>query len=383
MENYGGDTMLETIRRHRQSLHRIPELGFDLPRTQAYVLAQLSGLNARVETVAQSGVLAFFDAGKEETTAFRCDMDALPIPEPRGCPFASEHPGNMHACGHDAHMAVMLAMCAWLSEHVRELPCNALAIFQPAEESGGGARLVVESGALEKYRVARIFAMHVQPGLPAGALASRPGAFMATSSEVRIRLRGQSAHAARAREGRDAMLAGVQAVRAVYDFDRSLPAEMPRLIRLCAFHAGNSTNIVPDQAAIDGTARAFSREDHAKIKAGIEKAVRDACLPCGVEADVAFSAGYPPTVNDEALFERFRAATAGMDFLLLPEPDLTTEDFAFYLERVPGMMFYLGLGTKEPLHSPLFTLDEGALLAGFEAFRRLAMFSDWKGDTIA
>ena len=336
--------MLETIRRHRQSLHRIPELGFDLPRTRAYVLSQLSGLNARVETVAESGVLAFFDAGKEETIAFRCDMDALPIQEPDGCPFASEHPGNMHACGHDAHMAVMLMMCGWLSEHIRELPCNALVIFQPAEESGGGARLVVE---------------------------------------VRIRLRGKSAHAARAREGRDAMFAGAQAVRAVYDFDHSLPAELPRLIRLCAFHAGNSTNIVPDQAAIDGTARAFSREDHAKIKAGITQAVRAACLPYEVEADVEFSIGYPPTVNDSALFSRFRKATAGLDFQLLPEPDLTTEDFSFYLERVPGMMFYLGTGTKEPLHSPLFTLDERALLAGFEAFRRLAMFSDWKGDTIA
>ena len=130
--------MLETIRRHRQSLHRIPELGFDLPRTRAYVLSQLSGLNARVETVAKSGVLAFFDAGKEETTAFRCDMDALPIQEPEGCPFASEHPGRMHACGHDAHMAVMLTMCGWLSGHIRELPCNALVIFQPAEESEGG-----------------------------------------------------------------------------------------------------------------------------------------------------------------------------------------------------------------------------------------------------
>ncbi len=188
------------------------------------MLSQLSGLNARVETVAKSGVLPF------STPARR--RDCLPLRYGRAAhsgagrlPVASEHPGHMHACGHDAHMAVMLTMCGWLSGHIRELPCNALVIFQPAEESDGGARLVVESGALEKYRVARIFAMHVQPGLPEGVLASRPGAFMATSSEVRIRLRGKSAHAARAREGRDAMLAGAQAVRAVYDFDHSLPAE--------------------------------------------------------------------------------------------------------------------------------------------------------------
>ena len=142
--------MLETLRRHRRALHRIPEVGFDLPRTQAYVLAHLEGLGARVKALSPSGVLAWFDAGRAETTAFRCDMDALPIQEAAGCPFASEHPGRMHACGHDAHMATMLAFCEWLSGRVNALPCNALVIFQPAEESGGGARLIVESGALEE-----------------------------------------------------------------------------------------------------------------------------------------------------------------------------------------------------------------------------------------
>ena len=374
--------MLETIRRHRRALHRIPEVGFDLPETQAYVLAQLAPLGTRVQSVAGCGVAAYFDAGREETTAFRCDMDALPIQERTGCPFASEHPGKMHACGHDAHMATMLAFCEWLSQHRGELSCNVLAIFQPAEEVGGGARFVVESGALEEFNVRRIFALHVQPGIPVGTLASRPGAFMATACEAHIRLTGASAHAARARDGRDAMLAGAEAVRAVYAFDASLPADMPRLVRLCSFRAGNSTNIVPDAAELSGTARAFSREDHARIKEGVRSAVYAACAPLGVEAEVSFGEGYPPTVNDEALFERFRAATNGLPFRLLPAPDLTTEDFAFYLERVPGMMFYLGTGSNAPLHSPLFTLDEEALLNGLKAFCRLAMFADWKGDAL-
>ena len=374
--------MLETIRRHRRALHRIPEVGFDLPETQAYVLAQLAPLGARVQSVAGCGVAAYFDAGREETTAFRCDMDALPIQERTGCPFASEHPGKMHACGHDAHMATMLAFCEWLDRHRAELPCNVLAVFQPAEESGGGARFVAESGVLEEYGVKRIFALHVQPGIPAGTLCSRPGAFMSTASEVHIHLTGSSAHAARARDGRDAMLAGAEAVRAVYAFDASLPADMPRLVRLCSFHAGNSTNIVPGAAELSGTARAFSREDHARIKEGIRGAVCAACAPLGVEAEVAFGDGYPPTVNDEALFARFRAAACDLPFRLLPAPDLTTEDFAFYLERVPGMMFYLGTGSNAPLHSPLFTLDEEALVNGLEAFCRLAMFADWKGDAL-
>ena len=372
--------MLEIIRRHRRALHRIPEVGFDLPETQAYVLRQLSSLNAQVKPVAGNGVLAYFDAGLPETTAFRCDMDALPIQEATDLPFASQHPGRMHACGHDAHMATMLAFCEWLSQHRDELSCNVLAIFQPAEEVGGGARFVVESGALEEFNVRRIFALHVQPGIPVGTLASRPGAFMATACEAHIRLTGASAHAARARDGRDAMLAGAEAVRAVYDFDASLPEDMPRLIRLCSFHSGTSTNIVPDLAELSGTVRAFSLEDHARIKAGVESAVQTACAPLGVKAEVSFSEGYPPTINDSGLFARFRAATAGLPFQSLPSPDLTAEDFSFYLQRVPGVMFYLGTGTSEPLHSPLFTLDEAALANGFEAFRRLAVFTDWKGD---
>lgn len=372
--------MLETIRRHRRALHRIPEVGFDLPRTQAYVLSQLSRLGAQVRPVAGHGVLAWFDAGRVEATAFRCDMDALPIQEATGLPFASQHPGSMHACGHDAHMATMLAFCEWLDGHRADLPCNVLAIFQPAEETGGGARFVVESGALEEYGVKRIFALHVQPGIPVGTLASRPGAFMATACEVRIRLTGASAHAARARDGRDAMLAGAEAVRNVYAFDASLPEDMPRLIRLCSFHSGASTNIVPDLAELSGTVRAFSLQDHARIKEGVRRAVCEACAPFGVEAEVSFSEGYPPTINDPGLFERFRAATADLPFQPLPDPDLTAEDFSFYLQRVPGVMFYLGTGESEPLHSPLFTLDEAALVNGFEAFRRLAMFPDWKGD---
>ena len=260
--------MLETIRSHRRALHRIPEVWFDLPESQAYVLRQLSSLNAQVKPVAGNGVLAYFDAGRSETTAFRCDMDALPIQEATDLPFASQHPGRMHACGHDAHMATMLAFCEWLSQHRDELSCNVLAIFQPAEEVGGGARFVVESGALEEFNVRRIFALHVQPGIPVGTLASRPGAFMATACEAHIRLTGASAHAARARDGRDAMLAGAEAVRAVYAFDASLPEDMPRLIRLCSFHSGTSTNIVPDLAELSGTVRAFSLEDHARIKEG-------------------------------------------------------------------------------------------------------------------
>lgn len=376
MEILDVDNSLEALRRHRRALHRIPELGFDLPQTQAYVLSQLAHARARVETVAGSGVLAFFDAGKRDTVAFRCDMDALAVTEPEGCAFASEHPGRMHACGHDAHMSIALCLAEHLSQRAPELPRNVLLIFQPAEETGGGAQRIVESGALERYGVSRIFALHVQPSLPSGALSARAGAMMATSAEVHIRLRGASVHAARFREGRDAMLAGAEAVRGVYAFERSLPPQMPRLIRLCSLHAGTSTNIVPELAELSGTVRAFSAEDHAQVKAGVERAVRAACAPLGVEAEVRFSEGYPPTVNDPALFSLFLRAVDDMDVRPMAEPDLTTEDFSFYQQRVPGLMFFLGVGPGEALHSPRFALDERALVPGLSAFKRLAALKD-------
>jgi len=363
--------MLEALKLHRRALHRIPEIGFDLPKTREYVLSRLRPLGAKLEDAAGGGILAFFDAGREDAVAFRADMDALMIPEPEGCPFRSEHAGNMHACGHDAHMAMLLTFAEWVSENVNRLPHNLLLIFQPAEESGGGALAIAGSGVLERYKVRRIFAAHVYPAVAFGALASRPGPFMATCSEIHARFIGQSAHAAKWREGRDALLAATGFVHALNAFDATL--HMPHLLKICRFRAGSSTNIIPDLAEADGTVRAFNREDFEYLKSEIRRIASEASAPLGVTSEVGFSEPYPPLVNDPNVYVRFREAISGMPYQELPEPDLVSEDFSSYLERVPGMMFYVGLGTGVPLHSPLFHLDEAALVPGVEAFQRLAL----------
>ena len=188
------EDLLTRATRHRRALHRIPEIGFELKKTQDYVLSVLKATDGEIETVSPAGVLAYYDFGKAETLALRADMDALPINEKSGVEFASIHPGCMHACGHDAHMAMLLTA----AEQLRYLdpPTNILLVFQPAEESGCGASVMLGSGAFEKHNVKRIYACHVAPSVPSGVIASRPGALMAMTSELHITVKGKSAHIA-------------------------------------------------------------------------------------------------------------------------------------------------------------------------------------------
>lgn len=364
--------MLENLIADRRALHRIPELQFDLPKTQAYLLNALEGTGAQIEALSPSGVLAFFDAGKPETAAFRADMDALPILEAPERDYASAHPDRMHACGHDGHMAMLLEFARYAGEHVRELPRNLLLIFQPAEEGGGGARIITGSGALETRRVAHIFGLHVAPELPAGALASRPGAFFSKSSEVYATFRGRAAHAANAGEGLDALAAGADFLMRALQMEKAFPPDMPRLLKFGKFEAGTAPNIVAESARLTGTLRAFDNAMFQALQDGLSDAARAVEAEWGVCVDLAYSESYPPLINDAKLFARAAKQLAQFDFRELPEPTMLSEDFSYYLERVPGVFFKLGLGTGIPLHTPEFDLDERALVTGVEAMIELA-----------
>lgn len=373
-----GQELLDELTRYRRDLHRIPELDDDLPRTIAYVRSVLSGLSCDVLEPCKGAVCAFFDLGRAETVAIRADMDALPIDEASGAAFSSEHPGRMHACGHDGHMAMALAAATWVDRVARgadavvragQLPRNVLFVFQPAEETTGGAKRVCESGVFERYRVARIFGMHLWPDLPAGSLASRPGPLLARSSETTITFHGVSSHIAKWRDGRDALGAAARFVVGSKWLSRKLEQDEPFLLRFGHMTAGTVRNAVAGQARVEGSLRVFSDDMFARAQDEVRALAQTAADGEGCTFDLHFSEGYPPVVNDGTLFGE--AAQALPELERVPEPLLIAEDFAFYQRYLPGVFFLLGTGTGIPLHADTFNFDERVLLGGVRAYQQL------------
>lgn len=375
-----GQELLVELTCYRRDLHRIPELDDDLPRTIAYVRSVLSGLSCEVLEPCKGAVCAFFDLGRAETVAIRADMDALPIDEASGAAFSSEHPGRMHACGHDGHMAMALAAATWVDRVVRgaggttkaeQFPRNALFVFQPAEETTGGAKRVCESGVFERYRVTRIFGMHLWPDLPAGSLASRPGPLLARSSEATITFHGVSSHIAKWRDGRDALGAAARFVVGSKWLSRKLEQDEPFLLRFGRMTAGAVRNAVAGQARVEGSLRVFSDNMFARAQDEVRALAQTAADEEGCTFDLHFSEGYPPVVNDGTLFGE--AAQALPELERVPEPLLIAEDFAFYQRSLPGVFFLLGTGTGIPLHADTFNFDERVLLRGVRAYQRLLL----------
>ena len=360
---------IDALTRHRRALHRIPEIKFDLPKTKEYILEALKGLNCQITTAAQSGVLAYFDAGKDETMAFRADMDALPVSEETQCAYASTHPGCMHACGHDGHMAMLLTFAGWVNENIARLGRNVLLIFQPAEESGGGGEKIVETGMLQKLNVTRVFAIHVEPALPMGVVASRPGPFMARASEIHLEIEGLAGHAAVPSAGCDALAAAVDFVHGAYAADREIEKSAPRRIKFCKLVSGNSTNVVAAQAHVLGTMRTFADADYEALRARMELLARTAERDYGVKCNLNILSGYPAVINDARLYE---SACRVTPIEPIAEPSFLGEDFSYYGKVAPEIMFRIGLGTGIPLHSAKFDFDERALETGVELYIKLA-----------
>ena len=371
---------LERLRTWRRDLHRIPELDFELPETLAYVRGVLGGLSCEVVEPCKSCVCAWFDLGRGRATALRSDMDALPVAERTGAPYASGHPGRMHACGHDGHMAMALAAATWVDDVLagrvpglaaEDLPRDVLVVFQPAEETTGGARLVCESGVFESCRADRIFGLHLWPDLPAGELASRPGALLARSSEVTAEYAGRPSHIARWQEGRDALAAAARFVPSAEAMCGRLQREEgePCLLRFGRLESGTVRNAIAGSARAEGSLRVFSDAMFDRAREAVTALAKNAARTEGCEVELTFSEGYPPVTNDPALWAAAESALPGP--ARVPDPLLIAEDFSFYQRHLPGVFLLLGTGTGTPLHSDTFDFDERVLLAGADAYRRL------------
>ena len=352
----------------RRNLHRIPELTKDLPKTFSYLEAALLPLPCQIVSLGKDGLCAFFDFGRDTAIAFRADCDALPIRENSGAEYASCHPGQMHACGHDGHMAILLELARRLSKK-EDLPHNILLVFQADEEGQGGAKDICATGIFEKYHVEAIFGLHLWPGLEAGKVFSRKNELMARSCEVDIDVYGKSAHIAKAREGIDALLAGTQLLHRAVAMEQALPSYIFRLLKFGKLESGTVRNALSAHTRIEGSLRAFQDEIFEGLQAGLREIGRDIEGEFGCRVEIAMNDGYPAVMNPERLYHRVKQAVAFSD---LAEPYMTAEDFSWYQKRLPGMFFFLGIGDTPALHADNFDFDDSLLARGADFFEHIA-----------
>jgi amidohydrolase len=373
--------MKEQAIRMRRDLHRIPETGFQEAKTSAYVAERLKELGLAVQTgIAVHGVVGLLTGGRPgPTLMIRADMDALPMAEETGLPFASTHPGCMHACGHDAHMAMALGAAAVLARLKDRIRGNVKFVFQPAEEGPGGAQPMIAAGVLENPAVDYAIGSHLWAEGLEGQIGVRAGPIMAAMDRFDLRILGRGGHAAQPHLCVDALEVGAQVVAALQRIvSRHLDPIEPAVVTVGTFHAGTAFNITPAEAVMSGTTRTFSEAVWTSWEERIAKVVRGVCESMGAGYELKYTRGYPPTVNDARMAEvvrRCASRVAGSELVVVPDLTMGGEDMSFFLKRVPGCYYYIGVGREgaAPLHNPKFDFNEDLMRLGIETHCRVAL----------
>ncbi|TFL15028.1 amidohydrolase [Pusillimonas caeni] len=360
--------------RMRHDLHAHPETAFEETRTAAIVAAELEALGIEVhEGIARTGVVGVLRAGNSQRAiGLRADMDALPIHEANTFTHRSRVPGKMHACGHDGHTTMLLGAARYLARH-RDFDGTVYFIFQPAEEGEGGGRLMVQEGLFERFPMQAVYGMHNIPGIPAGTFGVMPGPMMASFDLLDIRIRAKGGHAAFPHEATDAVLAGSALVCALQDIvSRRISPLDSAVVSITTFHAGDTHNVLPDEARLSGTVRAFS----ASVRDAVETEVRRICEGIAhahrVEVELSYDRRYPPTINTEREAGVAREAATrlvGAEHVLTRAQALmAAEDFAFMLQACPGAYVWLGNGTGQQggcmVHNPGYDFNDAIMPLG-------------------
>jgi amidohydrolase len=364
----------------RRDIHAHPEVAFEEHRTSDVVADFLQAAGIEVHRgLAGTGVVGVLRSGtSDRAIGLRADMDALPMQERNEFAHHSRHPGKMHACGHDGHTAMLLAAAEYLAAS-REFDGTVYFIFQPAEESEGGARVMIEEGLFERFPMHSVFGMHNWPGMPAGQIAVMPGPMMASADQIEITLRGHGAHAAMPHQGVDPVVAGSALVQAVQTIaSRVLDPLDAAVVSVTRFHAGEAYNVIPDRAVLGGTVRAFRPEVRDTLEATIERICNGIAAGFGVQVELQYHRGYPPTINSVAEAELCRAVAASVvghgNVRTDMRPSMGAEDFAYMLQAKPGCYVWLGNGMGEGgcmLHNPLYDFNDDVLPIGATYWVRL------------
>lgn len=358
----------------RRELHKIPELDFELPKTVAYVTSLLDEMGLTYKTgVGKSGIVVDIEGkNKDITIALRADMDALPILECGNKEYSSTISGHMHACGHDVHTAILLGVAKTISENRNSLPCNVRLLFQPAEETTGGALPMIEDGCLEG--VDAIFGLHVDPTIECGVIGIKYGAYCASSTDVIIEVEGKSCHGAYPSQGIDAIVATCGIVTNLQSvISRNIDSRDSAVLSFGKIIGGEKENIVAQNVRVSGTLRTLSPEIKNKVKERVKEMVEFTAKGYGATGKVTYRDSYTALINHDEYIdivkENGKELLGDSGIYVKTLANMGVEDFAYFVEKVPGAFFNLGVGNKKkgitaPLHNDKFDIDEDSLKIG-------------------
>ena len=414
---------LSEVTAHRRYLHQIPELDANPAQTLALISGVLRGHRCEYFFPTEGGLCVWFDFGKPETVAFRADLDASPVQEATGVDYSSRNPGRAHVRGHDGHAAMALSLAQWISRistrkvsreisgesgdyvisweaREKDFPRNILILFQPPK-AAGGAEALCRTGILERYRVTRIFALRIWPGVPEGVIASRPGAFMARSNDIDIKITGQSARISYTDKKRDknqdnnqdkkrdknygagfdasqdALLTGAEFLRRAQIMADNAPP--PCVLKFGVMRSGGDRNFISGETILQGGLRTYQETTYQYCRESLIQISGELSRETGCQISVSMSDGWDAVWNHEKLYKNILNnlnKNNKIKLLKLKNPVLASEDFSFYQNRTPGVLFFLGVGDAPELYSPAFDFhDELVLPKGLEFLQNLALLN--------
>ncbi|WP_170382976.1 M20 aminoacylase family protein [Ruegeria atlantica] len=362
----------------RQHLHTIPELEFECYETAAFVADRLRefGVDELHEGIAKTGIVAIINGlGEGPTIGLRADMDALPIPEETGVEYVSKNPGKMHACGHDGHTTMLLGAARYLAE-TRNFRGRVALIFQPAEEEGGGAGVMVEEGIMDRFNISQVYALHNAPGFAEGAFYTTPGPIMAAVDTFEVHIQGVGGHGAMPHETRDPVMAACGIAQAIQTIvSRNHYALDDLVVSVTQIHTGTVNNVIPDTAFINGTVRTFDPSVQKMVMERMKQIVQGQATSYGVEARLDYEVNYPATINDAdkaAFAAEVARDISGEDRVTASTGrEMGAEDFSYMLQARPGAYLFLGQGEGAGLHHPKYNFNDEIAPVGASFFAKI------------
>ncbi|WP_374629139.1 M20 aminoacylase family protein [Pannonibacter indicus] len=372
--------LADEIASWRRDFHENPEIMYETVRTAAKVadLLRSFGLDEVVTGIGRTGVVGVIrgkNGGAGRVIGLRADMDALPIAEMTGLPYASKTPGKMHACGHDGHTSMLLGAAKYLAE-TRNFNGTAVVIFQPAEEGGAGAKAMIDDGLMTRWAIDEVYSLHNLPGLPVGEFAIRKGPIMAATDEFRITITGRGGHAAKPHETVDPIITGTQIVSALQTIaSRAVNPLDSVVVSVTIFEAGTAFNVIPETATLRGTIRSLTDATRDLAEKRLNEIVNALCAAYGATAEIEFRRGYPVTANHD---DQTDFAVSVAEEIAGPErvqretePMMGGEDFSYMLLERPGAYIFAGNGDSASLHHPRYNFNDGLIPSGSSYFVRL------------